>query len=391
MRLSLAALYFLCLPSCEKDKSTDPTTPFIESAELQNGKLLISGNFGDTTNMTERVVYINDQPLATQRITSWTENTIICLMEDPIPEEINIVVEINKKKSNKKVLRNESTYKIDYLLVDEEHDLLQIWGKFPNEKGTVTIDKELKVIKEWSSGLIICQLQFYAPAYGDVIVQSGNQKTPPRTLYEWLVEYQYTRPHGGLDGEIEEELSGSISIRGDINPAPAYVVTNAAAFEALSYFVGPCLYTVGGTTHSEYDCHRMTAAYQNVSLHLDLGLSEGNPVGHTHYFGHKEILPNGFDLYLDFEAWEEIPTKVTDTDICNGGSVVTEKKWSSQLLGFSGYDAIPLRFDPGTHNIKSEAIFQEVYNSTQLLWDFADGDLYKRMSTLVWTSKVYPN
>ncbi len=280
------------------------------------------------------------------------------------------------------------TNRIDYLLVDEKDEELLIYGKFPDARGTVTMANSPLIVKQWSSALIICVAQAVdVPDNGDVVVHSTGTHSAPRTLYKWLIEFNCVRPHGGLSSDIIEKADGNITIRGDLKPAPASVFPEA--YKEL-YFLGEIYYQAGGIANSTYDCGTMTAEWTPVDRVFGKTTGMHDLPTQSHFQGYKNILPTGFDLFLDFQAWEVNPMKVT-INPCTGPSSFSEKMWSSQLIGMDGYDAIPLRFEAGTHNIKSDSITEDVYNSTQLIWNVEDGDAYRRKATLSWKCTVYPD
>lgn len=280
------------------------------------------------------------------------------------------------------------TNRIDYLLVDEWQEELLIYGKFPNTQGSVTIEGTPLVIESWSSPLIVCKVPFSNPHdYGDVIVQAENTQSAPRRLYKWVIEVTSKRPHGGIGGTILEEAVCEVSIRGDSKAVPNHVFTEACT---ELFPGGSAKYSAGGTTSSSYDCGTMTAEWTSYSDFLvpkSIGMEDLSST--THFQGFKKFKPNGFDLFLDFVAWELIPAKVT-TAPCNAPSTVYEYKQSSQVIGLDAYDPIPLRFEPGKNNFKADSITEEVYSSAKLIWDVESGDLYKRTAVLSWKSIKLP-
>ncbi len=281
-----------------------------------------------------------------------------------------------------------SANRIDYLLVDELNAELLIYGKFPDKKGTVTIENEPLSIKSWSGPLIVCDMPYTnAIDYGDIVVKSGNTQSAPRRLYKWTIEVTSKRPHVGLGGTILEEAVCQVFIRGDAKAVPNQVFTEG--YREL-FPGGAAKYSAGGTTGSTYDCGTMTAEWTSFTNFLVLkspGMDDLS--GTTHFQGYKTFQPNGFDLFLDFEAWELIPAKVT-TSPCNAPSTVYEYMQSSQVLGLDAYDPIPLRFEPGKNNFKSDSITTELYNSAKLIWNIESGDAYKAMATLSWSSFALP-
>ena len=258
------------------------------------------------------------------------------------------------------------TNRIDYLLVDEWNAQLLIYGKFPDTKGSVTIENEQLSIKTWSSPLIICDVPYTnAVDYGDIVVHSSDTKSAPRRLYKWTIDVVSKRPHVGLGGTIMEEAVCQVFIRGDAKAVPTHVFT--AGYDEL-FPGGTAKYSAGGTTGSSYDCGTMTAEWTSFTNFLVVkspGMEDLSST--THFQGFKTFQPSGFDLFLDFVAWELIPAKVT-TNPCGGSSSVYEYMQSSQVLGLDTYDPIPLRFEPGKNNFKSDSITTEVYNSAKLMW-----------------------
>ena len=280
------------------------------------------------------------------------------------------------------------TNRIDYLLPDEKNERLIIYGKFPDDRGTVTLHNNPLAVVSWSSGQIVCSLPYeVVDDYGDVVVKSSDTQSVPRRLYKWVIDFNCVRPHGGLHSDIVEEAHGSVTVRGDIRPAPATVFTNACT---ELYLGGEIYYSAGGTAQSEYDCGKVVAHFDSTNTFEVKSRGMKDLPGKTHFQGYKDILPNGFDVHLDFLEWEIIPMKVTNTS-CNGYVSETNKKWSSQLDFMDGYDAIPLRFEVGSHNIKADSITREVYNSTQLIWEEAAGDQYRRRATFSWKSTQFPS
>jgi len=281
-----------------------------------------------------------------------------------------------------------SNNQIDYLLVDEMNAELLIYGKFPNTKGTVTIDNEPLSIKTWSGPLIVCNVPYSnAVDYGDIVVQSGNSKSAPRRLYKWTITVTSKRPHVGLGGTIMEEAVCQAFIRGDAKAVPNHVLT--AGYSEL-FPGGTANYSAGGTSGSSYDCGTMMAEWTSFTNFLVVkspGMQDLSST--THFQGFKTFQPNGFDLFLDFEAWELIPAKVT-TSPCDAPSTVYEYKQSSQVIGLDAHDPIPLRFEPGENNFKSDSITMEVYNSAKLMWRIESGDAYKSTATLSWSSFALP-
>ena len=278
--------------------------------------------------------------------------------------------------------------RIDYLLVDELNAELLIYGKFPDTRGTVTIEDEQLHIVSWSGPLIVCSVPYSnAHDYGDVVVHSSDTKSAPRRLYKWIISVTSKRPHGGIGGTIMEEASCQVFIRGDSKTVPGQVFTEGCK---ELFPGGSANYSAGGTTGSSYDCGTMTAEWTSFTNFLIIkspGMEDLS--GTTHFQGYKEFKPNGFDLFLDFEAWELIPAKVT-THPCGAPSTVYEYNQSSQVVGLDAYDPIPLRFEAGKNNFKSDSITIEVYNSTKLIWNEEDSGLYKRTATLSWISGVLP-
>jgi hypothetical protein len=180
---------------------------------------------------------------------------------------------------------------------------------------------------------------------------------------------------------------GNIAIRGDAKPAPAKVFTDA---NTELHRLGNVFYSASGSTNSTYEnCNKMTAELSPIEIDITKISGMRDLSGKTHFQGYKKILPNGFDLYLDFQGWEVISKTVT-TVYCNGGTNVFRNKWSSQMIGLDGHDAIPLRFEEGTELIKADSITERVYNSTQLIWDFEEGEKHGRTASLSWKSFRFP-
>ncbi len=278
--------------------------------------------------------------------------------------------------------------RIDYVLVSEEQNELLIYGQFPDEKGAVSLDGVGKPlpIKTWSRALIVCSdTDNGIHDFGDVVVQSGDSKSAPRRLYKWDFFVTNTRPHGGLSSDTYEEVYARFSIRGDAKPAPSKVFTEAC--RDLNR-IGWAEFKAGGVANSSYDCGKIVAEWQKTEISVDLTHGMSDLSGKTHFQGYKIIKPNGFDLYLDFVAWQVIPMKLTTTS-CGANPTIDQKKWSSQVLHFDGYKPINLTFDEN-RNIKSDSIKQKVYNSTQLIWNVEDGEKYARTSTLKWRSERLP-
>ena len=279
------------------------------------------------------------------------------------------------------------TNRIDYLLTDDtkNQEKLHIYGKFPDSKGTVTLDNTPLKVDVWSPNLIICENLDAASLSGDVIVKSENTQSK-RTLYHWLIHFKSERPHGGIPSSATEMAEGLIVIRGDIIPAPAHVFTDSYN-KLLS--LGPIKYTASGVANSMYGgCNSVRSEWSNTQEEIYFSQTIEDKPTQSHYQGWKKILPDGFDLYLDFQAWEVIPMTVTYTS-CSGSSSVSEKMWSSQVIGLNGYDPIPLRFDSKGH-IKPGSIEEKVYNSTQLIWDFEAGEAYATTAKLTWNVTRYP-
>lgn len=117
-----------------------------------------------------------------------------------------------------------------------------------------------------------------------------------------------------------EEAVCQVFIRGDAKAVPTHVFT--AGYDEL-FPDGTAKYSAGGTTGSSYDCGTMTAEWTSFTNFLVLkspGMEDLS--SSTHFQGFKTFQPNGFDLFLDFVAWELIPAKVT-TSPCNGPTLCT--------------------------------------------------------------------
>jgi hypothetical protein len=273
------------------------------------------------------------------------------------------------------------TNRIEYLLPDDDNDKLIVYGKFPDTKGTVSLAGTPLKIVSWSRNQIICGNVGAAALSGDVIV-SSEETQGKRRLYHWLIHYKYKRPHGGTPSNIVETAEGVIIVRGDIIPLPNYVV--GGAYPGIVN-IGPIEYKTSGTAHSTWNgCNKVKAEWSNTNIKVPLSPWHDDLVGKTRFQAVKQILPNGFDLYIDFQAVGVIPMKLTHTS-CNGSTNIEQKMWSSQIDGLDRHDPIPLRFDPNGH-IKSDSIETKVYNSTQLIWDFDKGESYG----LSWKATRYP-
>jgi hypothetical protein len=276
--------------------------------------------------------------------------------------------------------------RIDYLLVDEKEDDLLIYGQFPDEKGVITLDGIALPIKTWSRALVVCdKADNGKQAYGNVVVQSGDSKSVPRRLYKWFVIITSKRPHGGLSSDALEIATANITIRGDAKPAPKHVLTEG--YPEL-FRLGYVHFEAVGVANSQYDCGTVVSEWQKTVIQVPLSKGMLDLPAQTHFQGTKAIRPNGFDVALDFQAWETIPTTLTITT-CGANSTVNKKMMSSQVVGLDGFDPIPLRFDE-KNKIKSDSIHYKVYNSTQLMWQEKDGEKYARNATLSWQAIRFP-
>lgn len=279
------------------------------------------------------------------------------------------------------------TNRIDYLSTDDTQgqEKLYIYGKFPDTKGTVTLDNTPLKVSTWSPNLIICENLGAASLSGDVRVNSENT-TGKRRLYHWLIHFKSERPHGGAPSNATEMAECLIALRGDIIPAPAHVFTESL-IELLD--LGPITYTASGVANSMYGgCNKVRSEWGSTNVEIDFSQTREDAPTQSHFFGWKKIRPDGFDLFIDFQAWEVIPMTLTHTS-CNGSTSTSEKMWNSQVLMMDGYDPIPLRFDDKGH-ILPGSIEEKVYNSTQLIWDFEQGEAYATTAKISWTATRYP-
>ncbi len=380
---ALSALLMLCLAACEKDENQDPNAPFIESLELSGDTLFIKGDFGATPGS----VVLNGQTAPQGDVLGWSEKTIICLVEQPIPEEIEVEIIVEGKKSNrKKITRNTSSQmRIDYLLVDEMFGTLLIYGQFPNQQGTVKVNNIPIEVTTWSSAIIISKIpQDGDASYGEVTVTSGG-KSAKRHLYEWSIIFECIRPQSGITGFLEEVMAAQVYIRGDRGPVPPNVFIGGYP---EMYYEGYCTYRTGGITSSNYDCGTITAEWGEVDMFIQKTPGFKDLTGETRFQARKTHRPDGFDINLDIEFWNVIPAKVTTTP-CSGAASVYQYTGSSDLVPLSSLEDLPLRFEPGSNNFRTDSITELVSSSAKLIWNAEDTHFYLKTAKLKWTSDVY--
>lgn len=378
----LSALLVLALASCQKESNPDPETPYIESLELKNDTLIIQGDFGAVPGS----VVLNGQTAPEGDVLGWDENTIICLVEQPVPEEIEVEVIAGGKKSNRKKITRSNTaqQRIDYLLVDELFGTLHIYGQFFNQQGSVKVNDIPIEVTTWSNALILCKIpQTGDASYGEVTVSSGGSSAK-RTLYEWSVVFECTRPQSGITGFLEEVMAAQVYIRGDRGPVPASVFLGGYP---EMYYEGYCTYRTGGITGSTYDCGTITAEWGEVDEFIEKTPGFKDLAGETHFQARKKHRPDGFDINLDIEFWQVIPAKVT-TAPCSGDASVYQYMASSDLVLTTGLEDLPLRFEPGSNNFRTDSITELVSSSAKLIWNAEDGHFYLHTAKLKWTSDV---
>ncbi len=381
--VALSALTILCFSACERDEEQTLNVPYITVLEIQGDTLFIKGDFGTETGS----VTINNQTVSADDIRSWSETTIVCILDQSLPAEIEVEVITKDKKSNrKKITRTTNTqHYISYLVVDEALGRLFIYGKFDPQRGSVKVNNiPVLEIQTWSPQLIICKIPYNGGGeYGKVEVSSGN-KTASRTLYQWTVYFEETRPQSGKTGSLKEIMAAQIYLRGDVGPMPTNV---SLAGNSELYPEAYCLYRTGGITGSDYDCGHITATWGDIDMTIEKTAGFTDLSGQTHFQVRKEHLPDGFNIQLDVSFWEIIPATVT-TSPCIGNSTTYQYMQSSDLIGVGALTDLPLRFEPGTNNIKTDSITETVSSSAKLIWEAEDSHFYLHNATLKWTCYV---
>lgn len=54
-----------------------------------------------------------------------------------------------------------------------------------------------------------------------------------------------------------------------------------------------------------------------------------------------------------------------------------------------GLDNLPLRFEPGSNNFRTDSITETVSSSAKLIWNSEDGHFYLHTAKLKWSADVY--
>ncbi len=385
-----ALLILVALPSCEKDKdeTTNPDAPQIETLSLQDDNLLIKGKFGEDPGAADRAVHVDGEALPEGYIRSWTPGEIICKMDQTPTEDITVEVYVKDVKSAPKVLHVASSIKIDYLQMREETGQLYIYGKFgpdpgPSVRSVKVKNVPVQQVVAWSPTLIICKIPAVVEgSYGEVVVSTGPNQSTSRILYRWDVRLKYSFPQGGQGGSLYEAAEFHVPIRGDIIPPPAGVI---AYQRGAAYPYSYVDYDAGGSGHSAYDngCNTVDVVWQDVFGTVGLSPDTSDLSGSTYFHGWLTHQPNGYDLELEFDAWEAIPSTVTFSS-CFGFSSTENQK---QMIDFVTFDhkIIPLRFN-GKKLEGGELVQHNVASTAGLIWDASDYPANLVDVKLVWNA-----
>jgi hypothetical protein len=143
-------------------------------------------------------------------------------VEKKEPEEKKVQIEIEKKKSNVKIINiptvpaNQSV-KMDFLVVEEFSSYLYIYGSFGPDPGEERRSIAMATFSDyesytkitnvvlWSPNLIICQIPSEGNgSKGKVIVRVDNDSAV-RPLYEYNGVLNYVRPQGVQQRETKKE------------------------------------------------------------------------------------------------------------------------------------------------------------------------------------------
>lgn len=392
----LPLLGFLFLAACEEDPEIVTDQPHIETLTLKDGQLDIQGDFGADPGADHRSVIIDDQPLASGKVTGWGESNIICSFDSELKDQIAVEVVSNGQKSNRKVLVLKSNLKITYLQVWEENSWLYIYGNFGPDPGaanrSVTV-KGVPVLEifTWAPNLITCRIpRLDKGAYGEVVVHRGPNESASRLLYRWDLEFKYSFPQAGLSGTLMEEAEFHTRIRGDVGEMPVhngYIPNDDSQLFLFSYGT----YKMSGSGHSTYDfCNQVDVTWEEVEGDLELVPNGQDHTGSTHFQGwitaardgwDEDWLMEGYNLQFQLDVVNATTSHKTYTD-CNGHSSTTI---DPQMIDFVVFDnkTIPLHLSGTTLEAGSLEQY-DVAPTSGLIWDAVNYPANLVKVTLSW-------
>lgn len=379
----LPLLGLLLFSNCKKDAENAPDDkPFIESLELKDGKLSITGSFGDDPGADNRTVIVNDQTLPDNEVFTWGESNIIALFDKAIPDEIAVEVISKGQKSNRKILTIKSKLKITYLQVWEEYSWLYIYGDFgadpgPGKRSITVKGVPVLSVESWTPHLIACTIpRQVTGSYGEVVVSKGPNESTSRILYRWNLRLNYLFPQSGLSGTMTEEAQFHLRIRGDVGemPAPNLYIPNDEGQAFLYCF---CDYKMSGAGHSTYDgCNHVDVEW--VETLGDIGLlpnNSGDPTGQSYFQASITALRDGFDegwemdgyeMKLKLDVWNATTAFKTYTS-CDGHTSTTT---DPQMIDFVVFDDKPITFNLAGTTIQGDTLEQhDVASTAGFIWD----------------------
>lgn len=345
--LLLVSFLFL---ACQKETTTQApsaTTPLITSLSFRGDTLHIVGQWGPLPDVSKAVV-INNETVPTDRIIDWKKEEVTVLVEEDLPVEKEVQVTVNEKKSNKKTISKAApqvpapatTLRMDYLQVAEPDGRLYIHGQFGADPGPahrgITVEQvtnhvvrtPINDIVSWTNNLIVCRIPNTGPGSHGVVFVRVNQDSVYRGLYQYNFVLGFNRPQGGASGSLAEQVRFQVWLRGDGDVAPDWV--QPLNLSTNLHDESKAVWEGSGEGRSSYNnidgCASIFVQWQ-ATTGTEFVQPNDAPFYRTGWRSFVTHKRDGFDLKIDFNALNVIPSKITLTP-CVGNATVQERKES---------------------------------------------------------------
>jgi hypothetical protein len=397
--LGLSLFIALSISSCKPDEENDtvgPDSPVLDSVSLEGEhQLKLFGKFGNDPGAESRSVLVNDIAVTTGNILNWNTGTITCYIDTETEGEVIVVVRGRKGKGIKFTRTVAGAPRITYLETNETENLLYIYGfgfGNPDQPAPkITIENEVIDEIETVGGvelrgdrLIVCRIPPFGPgSSGKVVVTKGGKSSAPHILNEWNGVLKFQRPQTTPSaGNLMEEVSFKIRLRGDASPIPSTLqpIRPGSSLNMTSV----AEYSGHGKGHSTYTaegCASVDIDWTTTNGTLILSPNDWDLTLESHFQAEVENKVNGFDLKIDFDAQEVINTKIITTT-CNGSVDTRNDKWWITYHEFEN-ETIPLVFDG--NKIKAGKLSKSNLSSgAGLVWNAEEEKTQRVTATLEW-------
>lgn len=260
--------------------------------------------------------------------------------------------------------------KIEYLQVDEDNDLLYIYGHgfgfAADGKPVVKINNSTvdpSDILLWAEPFIKLRLPYVGPnSSGEIRVTANGKTSEPHILNEWNGEFNYFRPQGHVGQSIHEKITFYIRLRGDASPMPQgiipFVMHNTA--NKLSRAV----WEAGGTGSSTASCTKYDVNWATTTGSIPLSSLYSDSYAERSFKVQLEPKDRLFEALLNFEAREAIPCVFTQTP-CIGNPIIENRK---DWITFTEFEYETLKLALNGSTIKGGEVKKTTVASTGLQW-----------------------